>query len=79
MADTRYVLHHEVLGAGKADTGWSKEFPTLEEARRTADQDWWTADARAVRQTIISSNGDQQVRRADGTWTAIPRKGRFRR
>lgn len=75
-----YVLHHEILGAGGSNTGWSKGFDTLQEARRTADEQWWTADARAVRQTIAdSSTGEQQVRRADGTWTAVPRKGHFRR
>lgn len=74
MANRRYVLRHEILGAGRAD-GWSKDFPTLQDARHTADEQWWTADARAVRQTIVeSSTGKEEVRRADGTWMAVPKK-----
>ena len=79
MAD-RYALQHQILGAGSTGTGWTKEFPTLEEARRAADEDWWTADSRAVRQTISdTSTGKQYVRRQDGAWITVPRAGHLHR
>lgn len=79
MAASHYVLHHEVLGTGTAETGWSKKFATLDEARRTADEQWWTADTRAVRQTIANTaNGEELVRRFDGVWITVPKKSHLR-
>ena len=79
MAD-RYALEHQILGAGPTRTGWTREFPTLDEARHAADEHWWTADARAVRQTISdTATGEQYVRRQDGAWITVPRSGHFHR
>jgi hypothetical protein len=81
MAERRFVLRHEVLGAGSTETSWTKDFETFEEAQKAADEEWWTADARAVRQTIQdSANGKEVVRRQDATWMTVQgKRSHFRR
>jgi hypothetical protein len=79
MAD-RYLLQHQLLGAGNPGTGWTRSYPSFDEARRDADEQLWTAGPRAIWQSISdTSTGEEFVRRSDGAWISNGRSGHLLR
>ena len=47
----------------------------MDEAKRAADEQWWVADARAIRQTIVdAATGKQVFRTNEAAWIEVPRK-----
>jgi hypothetical protein len=74
MADNRYLLQQETLGAPHDSPGWSRSYSTFDEARRDADEQMWTAGPRAIWQRISdTSTGEEFVRRSDGAWMSTGR------
>jgi hypothetical protein len=69
MGQEGFFLKHEVLGGAVPAAQHGTTYPDLQAARSMADELWWTAVARASHQSIINlSNGQEMVRRPDGSW-----------